>query len=269
MPNTNIYYVYKLVHILNGSFYFGSRKSSHIDPYLDLGIKYFSSSKLVKEIRFTSFYFCVLETFDNFETCYWAEQNYIKTHITDNLCLNKSFYDKESGDRIFSMCGKKQTIDHIKKRTSHRKGVKTNKKISIEQQTAMQQGKIKKYPNGYKHSNISNEKNRLAHLGKQDSDETKLKKSNSAKGKPKPWLKNKKLSRSIIDKQNESRKKNRESWSKEKKDGVNSAISNSLKGKKKLYKTACSKPFLCRISDKKVLNKGNSARIFPELKQFF
>lgn len=269
MSSQNIYYTYKLVHTKNSSFYFGSRKSSNIDPYQDLGRKYFSSSKKVKEIGFNNFYYCVLEIFTEFDLCYWNEQSLIRENINNPLCLNKSYFVKENSRRIFSMSGKQQTQEHVTKRTAHRKGVKTNRTISKEQQKLMLKGKNKKYPAGYNQSEESKQKNRDSHLGKTHTSETKNKMSVSAKGKPKSWLKNRKFSAETIAKQNKSREKNREQWSLEKRLSVNKKISDKHKGKPKQYETVCSKEFLCRISDKKVLNKGNACQIFPDLKQYF
>lgn len=48
-------YVYKLTHKITGQFYIGYRAANKIIAEKDLGIKYFSSSKKVKELGFDNF----------------------------------------------------------------------------------------------------------------------------------------------------------------------------------------------------------------------
>jgi hypothetical protein len=203
----NIYYTYKLVHKHTGQEYFGCRQTPLSDPYLDLGINYFSSSKIVKSIGFENFYFGVVEVYDNREDCFWAEQELIRSILHSGKCLNRFYHRKTDKAKIF--------------------------------------------------------------LPVPDTEETRLKKSLAAKGKPKPWRQGIPISDELKKKQNEGRRKNLETWTVEKLQSRNSAISNSLKGKPKNYTTICAKKFICRISDKKELSKPSAALCFPELKPYF
>jgi hypothetical protein len=202
-----IYYTYKLVHKDTGQEYFGYRQTSLPDPYMDLGIKYFSSSKFVKCLGFENFYYGVVEIYDNKIECFWAEQELIKSILYSGKCLNR-FYQRRTDDaRIF--------------------------------------------------------------LPVPDTEETKLKKSLAAKGKSKPWKQGIPISEELKKKQNEGRRKNFESWTTEKLQSKNSAISNSLKGQTKNYTTSCAKKFICRLSDRKEMSKPTAALCFPDLKPYF
>src|SRR5687768_16081922 len=101
-----------------------------------------------------------------------------------------------------------------------------------------------------------------------DSEETRLKKSLGERGKPSN-AKGHKQTKDHIEKCINTRKNNRSTWSEEKKVANNEAISKGHKGKPKKYKTVCNNSFLCRISDRKEMNKPNVARYIPELKIFF
>lgn len=121
----------------------------------------------------------------------------VTTHNTRKIALEKeyqfqvavkapsnSMYINEAYAKKGFAYGVKQSTEHISKRTSHRKGgpgTRTGQTNSPEHQERFTF-------KGRKHSESSNEANRLAHLGKLDSDETRQKKSDSMKGKSKPWL---------------------------------------------------------------------------------
>jgi hypothetical protein len=268
-----IYYVYRLVHKTSGQEYFGSRKTAQVDPYDDLGVKYFSSSKIVKEIGFAEFYHEVVAVYDSFTECYWEEQRLIESIFNSGKCLNRSFYRQTDNSRVFSMTGRTQTREHIEKRAARQRGKITKRKglpETLKHMKRMTEARLKKYPAGvFKHSEESKEKNRQAHIGRRDSDETKRKKSKSASGKPKFWLKGRTLTPEHIQRGNESRAKNRETWSQEKKDKVAKQISDKLKGKPKTYQTNCAKKFMCRITDKKEMSKATAALCFKDNKNDF
>jgi hypothetical protein len=164
--------------------------------------------------------------------------------------------------------GKKQTQEHVSKRTSHRKGIKTGPNLAMRGENHPNFGKPGPFT-GKHHSVESNEKNRDSHLGKIDSLKTKQKKSGSAKGKPKPWLRGISPTQEIIKKQNESRQKDRETWSEEKKQQKSDKISAAHKGKKKTYLTNCGRKFICRLRDRKELSKASASLVMSELKQYF
>src|SRR5574344_2778096 len=87
-------YIYKVTNIITGQFYIGQRSSYKGTPEEDLGIHYFTSSKIVKplfknntsewkkEILYRDIQFA--ETLDN------VEGYEIHKVINNDLCLNKS-----------------------------------------------------------------------------------------------------------------------------------------------------------------------------------
>lgn len=105
-------YVYYIRHIPTGKFYYGSRYKhveKNIQPEDDLWKKYFTSSKKVKELRETSNDFdfehkIIFRSFDTDE-CFVFEQNIIKEHINNPLCLNMRYFDTQKSKRVFSVVG--------------------------------------------------------------------------------------------------------------------------------------------------------------------
>jgi hypothetical protein len=175
------------------------------------------------------------------------------------LYINEAYAKKEFA------YGKKQSKEHVIKRTAHRKGKpgsRTGHTISPEHRERFTF-------KGRKHTAESKQKNRESHEGKLDSLETKKKKSESATGKPKPWLQGRVQSKETIDKQNASRRKNFETWSDEKKQHKSEALSNSLSGKPKKYITNCAKKFICRLSDRKEMSKASAGKYMSDLKPYF
>lgn len=93
-------YVYKLTHRETGEFYIGYRAVNKVKSGFDLGFKYFSSSKRVKEIGFETFYVEIVAEFFDAKDAYQFEQELIKENFKDPLCLNKSF--RKNGKKYFS-----------------------------------------------------------------------------------------------------------------------------------------------------------------------
>jgi hypothetical protein len=177
-----LYYVYKLIDNV-GRFYFGSRKTKESDPYKDLGVKYFSSSKTISDIGFDQFNHVVLKVYDNFDDCYWNEQELIKQHIQDPLCLNRSYYDRDKCKQAFSMSGKKQTPEHIEKRIAPRRG-KSYKRKTPFVRTENWLLYLERRRGNTPCSVETKTKISIAKTGTKDSVETRAKKSVSKKGKP-------------------------------------------------------------------------------------
>lgn len=106
-------YVYLVIHIPTGKFYYGSRYK-HIEynltPEEDLWKKYFTSSKeiksLLKESPSTDFETKILFTTNDHDLCFDYEQNIIKSNIENPLCLNKRYFDSSKGSRVFRIYGK-------------------------------------------------------------------------------------------------------------------------------------------------------------------
>lgn len=253
-----------MINFKTGEFYFGSRKSS-VEPYKDLGLNYKSSSKIVKEIGFENFMFGVISEYETFEECYWSEQEFIKETVKEPLSLNRSYYERKDGSRIFSMSGKKQTKEHIAKRFKNRKKPERSKEFL--KQWGLKMAEINR---GTKRGPISEEKRKKisdSRKGQRDSDEVRLKKSLSHKGMKKPWVKG-----TPPDKIEQAKKARMETISKKSEAHIKEdrkKISEALKGKPKNYKTVCSNKFLCRLSDRKELSKPSACKIMKDIKHLF
>lgn len=93
-------YVYKLTNRETNEFYFGYRFQNvklGLRSSDDIGKKYFTSSKYVKNI-FHKFEIEIIAEFFKINDAYDFEQALIKEHITNSLCLNKhyqNFSDKK------------------------------------------------------------------------------------------------------------------------------------------------------------------------------
>ena len=89
------HYVYRITNTKENKHYYGSR-SSKVEPKLDIGIKYFSSSsdkefiKKQKENK-SIFKYKIIKQFDSREEAINLE---IKLHSKFNVGLNESFYNK-------------------------------------------------------------------------------------------------------------------------------------------------------------------------------
>jgi hypothetical protein len=85
-------YTYILVHKTSGKFYYGVRYSKNCDPD-DLGVKYFSSSKMVKTIIKNegkdSFHYKVRKIFDDRRKAIEWENKILKKFYKHPLCLNQ------------------------------------------------------------------------------------------------------------------------------------------------------------------------------------
>jgi len=104
MPNT-IYssekvmpYVYMGVHKISNEYYFGYREANRVPSSDDLGTKYFTSSKKIKEIGFDNFNWTILAEFFTGLDAYLFEQSLIEKHISNKpLNLNKRLWGKYVG----------------------------------------------------------------------------------------------------------------------------------------------------------------------------
>lgn len=63
---------------------------------------YKSSSAKVKQIGFSCFLFGVVQTYQDHDECYWAEQQLIKENIKNPLCLNGTYQDPVTKGRRFN-----------------------------------------------------------------------------------------------------------------------------------------------------------------------
>jgi hypothetical protein len=112
-------YVYFIKNVITNEFYYGSRYRNTTysrTPEEDLWKYYFTSSKYVKKLIKTygkeSFQSSIIFISENFDECYWKEQNLIKENIGDILCLNKFYIDPVTELRKFSVAGCKLSEEH-------------------------------------------------------------------------------------------------------------------------------------------------------------
>lgn len=105
------YYIYKITEKTSGKFYIGARGSNK-KPDEDLGIKYFSSSKKVKnlisEIGIENFTFEIInDTYSSWEKAYGDEQFIISKNIENPLNMNKACYYRKKDFGVISEESKK------------------------------------------------------------------------------------------------------------------------------------------------------------------
>jgi hypothetical protein len=102
------FYVYKIVCIPTGEFYFGYR-SRHVvynrNPENDLWVRYFTSSNKIKHLitkyNASAFAASIIFRSTDLQECYWYEQDQIKCHINDPLCINYYYHDAQQGHKQF------------------------------------------------------------------------------------------------------------------------------------------------------------------------
>jgi len=115
------FYVYKITCLATSQYYFGSR-SAHArfnrNPKDDLLIKYFSSSRsikdLIKKYDLSSFVGEILFESYSRDEIFWQEQDYIKQNYGDHLMLNSYYVDKESAKRVFGWT--EENLEKMKKK---------------------------------------------------------------------------------------------------------------------------------------------------------
>src|SRR5574344_1204606 len=169
-------YIYKVTNIITGQFYIGQRSSFEGTPEDDLGIHYFTSSKVVrplfknntsewkKEILYSDIQFA--ETLDDMEG--FA----IHRQIKDKLCLNG--YDPTNNG--FRTTAGKHLSDEVRRKISE---AKKGKHKSDETRRKMSEAH-----KGKPHSDEARRKMSIAKKGKPLSDEARRKLSEAHKGKP-------------------------------------------------------------------------------------
>ena len=108
------WYVYKIL-FDDGTFYIGYRGTKN-QIQNDFLVKYFSSSKIVKQkiLDGHKFFGEIIDIFKNQEDAYLFEQNEIKNNFTDNNILNKACYFGKSGFGILNEQAKLKRSNTIK-----------------------------------------------------------------------------------------------------------------------------------------------------------
>lgn len=97
-------YVYKATNIKTNEFYIGMRSANKVVAEEDIGIKYFSSSKKIKQNK-NDYKFDVIAIFINWASAFEFENQLIKENWNDKLLLNRHFQNNPS---VFSMNGAKR-----------------------------------------------------------------------------------------------------------------------------------------------------------------
>lgn len=209
-PSTKVTpYVYCLTHKETGQFYIGYREINKVPSNQDLGLKYFTSSRKIRELGFDNFEFKILAEFFDGNSAYEHENRLIEQNIKNPLCLNRSF--TKEGSRKFSSAGKPLSPEIKAKISAGNKGKhvsdetraklaarivseETKAKISLAKQNMSDETKSKMSASakvkifteehrrnislgglGRKNSPEHIEKSRQGHLGAKRSEETKAK----------------------------------------------------------------------------------------------
>ena len=166
---TSYHYVYRITNTVLQKHYYGKR-SSKIDPKLDLGIKYFSSSKDKEFIQDQkanpqNYKYKIISRHINSKEAILKE---IKLHDKFNVGINSMFYNKT-----------KQTS--TKFNTEGQSSWNLGKPFSKEVRDKMSKSRLGKKPvnKGIPRSEATKEKLRIANLGKKQTDETKKKRTDS------------------------------------------------------------------------------------------
>jgi hypothetical protein len=121
-------YVYIAVNRLTDQFYYGYRRANKCKAEFDLGIKYFSSSKIIKN-NVDDYEWTVLKEFDDPIDAIKYEQELIFNNLGNPLLLNRScthnnkkiFYITEEGRQKLSKIHKGKTVvvsDETRKKLS-------------------------------------------------------------------------------------------------------------------------------------------------------
>ena len=149
-------YVYKLTHKETGEFYIGVRYGNKHPAELDLGKRYWTSSKIVKP-RFTEFNYEILKEFDNSASAIDYEKNLIEENWNDPLILNQAIVQSDK----WRCTGH---TEETKRKMSESKTGKppNNKGKKLSEETKQ---KIREKSLQYKHSEESIEKIRQKALG--------------------------------------------------------------------------------------------------------
>lgn len=179
-------YTYCVHNRITGQYYYGFRSRNvklERTPFEDLWVHYFTSStyikQLIKQYGVDSFDVSILKEAEIASDCYRYEQELIKEHIVNPLCLNKRYVDVASGSGHFSFTGGQHTPEAISKIRQARATQIITDQHRANMSTA---GKQKVFTESHRAALA------LSQQGKTLSAETKTKISNTKKGSI-PWNK--------------------------------------------------------------------------------
>jgi predicted GIY-YIG superfamily endonuclease len=180
-------YVYMGTHKETGQFYIGSsaNKSQKLPSHLDLGTRYFTSSKYIKELGFENFNWIIIAEFFDGRDAYIFEQELIKDNWENKLKLNRR-YQEINGEKHWSVIG----LKFPNRSEEHNVNISKGKKAKNLKHTEQRKRQISEQTTGEnnpmfgkKHSQESIERNRKSNTGKIVSEESRKKMSLSGKGK--------------------------------------------------------------------------------------
>jgi hypothetical protein len=105
-------YVYLVTNKITNEFYYGSRCKNvkeNRTPEEDFWIHYFTSSKeikkQIKEYGKELFDIQIIMKDEDYDKCYWFEQQLIKENIKNLLCMNGTYVDPDTKTNKFSTAG--------------------------------------------------------------------------------------------------------------------------------------------------------------------
>ncbi len=203
-------YVYIGIHKESYQFYIGYRcknVKNKIPSHLDLGIKYFTSSRQVKELGFNNFNWVIFAEFFNPNDAYSFEQDLIFEKINNPLCLNKKChkYSKWSTAGCSTNKGKKFSEEHKTKLSESHKG----KTVSDSTKEKLRQSNLGKILSEDHKTKISENSYFKTEEGKQHMSKVRkgVKKSEEHKAKISQSLKGHKVSEETKQKMSEAKNK--------------------------------------------------------------
>ena len=127
-------YVYICTHKTTNKFYIGVRYANKHPSKEDLGIRYFTSSKEVKQ-NFQNYNFEIIAEFFQKEDALNFEYNLITENFRNPLCINKAVFPKfRPTPNTKEKLGEEKYLQWIKKLSEAKKGVKKTK-VHIENQS--------------------------------------------------------------------------------------------------------------------------------------
>ena len=122
-------YVYCIRLVTTGEYYYGSRSANirrKRHPDEDFRLHYKSSSpvikRLVAEHGEDSFDWQIISTDPDPLKSYWEEQDLIRQHIKDKLCLNRHYVDRRTTEKAFCVAGIPKSQEHKDKIGAAHKG---------------------------------------------------------------------------------------------------------------------------------------------------
>ncbi len=187
-------YTYFIKNKITNQFYYGSRCHNikrNRTPEEDFWIFYFTSSKHVKEtIKLLGkdvFEIDIIIKNPDYNTCYWAEQDLIKTHIQNPLCLNKYYVDRESGDCKFSAFGLVHTEESKRKMSESKLGISIPRTEETTKKIVATRKKNNVRPSEAARAKQSESMKGKVPWNKNKSATTEAKNNQSASLKGKPW----------------------------------------------------------------------------------